>query len=659
MPVVVTSTAQAAAALAGEQVGTLFPADGPPSRRPAVLAALRQPPARPAAARRGRGARRPRAARLAAGRRASPASPATSSPTTRSSWSGPDGVVVARGLVAYDARELPAAARPQDRRPRAGVPPRGRAPRRDGAGRAAGPAAERLRGVTIRPIRELGDPVLRTPADEVRAFDGWLAALVRDLVETVDHPGRAGLAAPQIGVSVRAFSYNIDGVIGHMVNPVIVELSEETQDGDEGCLSVPGIWAPTVRAMHAVVEGFDVDGKPLRLEGDGPDGALPAARGRPPRRQGLPRPADRRRPQVRPAARCAPLTMLPRPVTLAGDARHPRAAARRPPRRARRGRVRRPALGALVHLRAVPGDDAGGHRGQARPRRGGRCRSPSGAPTPARWSGMTTLPERRGRGAAAGDRCHLDRRARRSGTGVNAESKLLLLTHAFEVLGCLAVEFRTHWHNQQSRTAIAAAGRQAGRRAAQPPADCRTARCATRSSSRSSTPSGPPSATGSGTALAQAHRRLAKPCSPGSGLAAYPRDPRVRRRRPAADRCRRAACAGGRPGAAHPAHRRQGRRARRDGRRAGRAHRRGAGRQRRRRRGRRRRRHARSRCSTGCGWTPAASPASPTRCAQLVALPDPVGDVVRGSRLPNGLQLRQVRVPLGRGRASSTRPAPT
>jgi peptide deformylase len=123
--------------------------------------------------------------------------------------------------------------------------------------------------VTIRPIRELGDPVLRTPADEVRAFDKELAALVRDLEETVDHPGRAGLAAPQIGVSARVFSYNIDGVIGHLVNPKVAELSDEVQDGDEGCLSVPGIWAPTVRAMHAVVEGFDVHGEPLRLEGDG------------------------------------------------------------------------------------------------------------------------------------------------------------------------------------------------------------------------------------------------------------------------------------------------------------------------------------------------------------------------------------------------------
>ena len=123
--------------------------------------------------------------------------------------------------------------------------------------------------MTIRPIRELGDPVLRTPSDEVTTFDGWLATLVRDLEETVDNPGRAGVAAPQIGVSARVFSYNIDGVIGHMVNPVIVERSEEIQDGDEGCLSVPGIWAPTVRAMHVVAEGFDVDGKPLRLEGSG------------------------------------------------------------------------------------------------------------------------------------------------------------------------------------------------------------------------------------------------------------------------------------------------------------------------------------------------------------------------------------------------------
>ena len=123
--------------------------------------------------------------------------------------------------------------------------------------------------MTVRPIREFGDPVLRTPSDEVRAFDRELAALVRDLEETVELPGRAGVAAPQIGVSARVFSYNVDGRIGHMVNPRIVSRSEETQDGDEGCLSVPGIYAPTVRAMHCVAEGVDVHGEPLRIEGSG------------------------------------------------------------------------------------------------------------------------------------------------------------------------------------------------------------------------------------------------------------------------------------------------------------------------------------------------------------------------------------------------------
>ena len=123
--------------------------------------------------------------------------------------------------------------------------------------------------MTVRPIRLYGDPVLRTECDPVTSFDRELRELVADLEETVRVPGRAGVAAPQIGVSARVFSYNIDGVIGHLVNPVIVQRSEEVQDGDEGCLSVPGIWAPTVRAMHCVADGFDVRGEPVRLEGSG------------------------------------------------------------------------------------------------------------------------------------------------------------------------------------------------------------------------------------------------------------------------------------------------------------------------------------------------------------------------------------------------------
>ena len=123
--------------------------------------------------------------------------------------------------------------------------------------------------MTVRPIRIFGDPVLRTEADPVVSFDRELRQLVTDLEDTVREPGRAGVAAPQIGVGLRVFSYNVDGDIGHLVNPVITERSEETQDDDEGCLSIPGLYAPTVRALHCAAEGFDVHGEPLRIEGSG------------------------------------------------------------------------------------------------------------------------------------------------------------------------------------------------------------------------------------------------------------------------------------------------------------------------------------------------------------------------------------------------------
>ena len=94
-----------------------------------------------------------------------------------------------------------------------------------------------------RPIRLFGDPVLRTPCDAVDAFDDVLIRLVADLEETVSAPGRAGLAANQIGVSRRVFAYNIDGQVGHLVNPVI-ETTEGEQEDEEGCLSIPGLWYP-------------------------------------------------------------------------------------------------------------------------------------------------------------------------------------------------------------------------------------------------------------------------------------------------------------------------------------------------------------------------------------------------------------------------------
>jgi peptide deformylase len=122
--------------------------------------------------------------------------------------------------------------------------------------------------MAMREIRVIPDPVLRTPCAEITEIDAGVRALVEDLLQTVDDEGRAGLAANQIGVSLRAFSWNIDDELGYVLNPRIVELSEdEFQDGDEGCLSVPNLWFPTTRAWYARVEGTDLDGKKVVVEG--------------------------------------------------------------------------------------------------------------------------------------------------------------------------------------------------------------------------------------------------------------------------------------------------------------------------------------------------------------------------------------------------------
>ncbi len=123
--------------------------------------------------------------------------------------------------------------------------------------------------MSVRAIRQIGDPVLRTPCDLVGNYDDRLRALVADLEDSVNAPGRAGLAAPQIGVGLRVFAYNIDGKIGHLINPRLVERSEDTDIQDEGCLSVPGVWFPTVRSTYAEAEGVDQYGQPLTLSGYG------------------------------------------------------------------------------------------------------------------------------------------------------------------------------------------------------------------------------------------------------------------------------------------------------------------------------------------------------------------------------------------------------
>ncbi len=120
--------------------------------------------------------------------------------------------------------------------------------------------------VSIQPIRLFGDPILRTPAAPVVDFDKELRALVTDLIETMcDAPG-SGLAAPQIGVGLRVFTYHVDGVLGHLVNAQLT-LSGDTQHGAEGCLSIPGLEFDCTRSAQVRAVGQDMHGEPLVVEG--------------------------------------------------------------------------------------------------------------------------------------------------------------------------------------------------------------------------------------------------------------------------------------------------------------------------------------------------------------------------------------------------------
>jgi peptide deformylase len=122
--------------------------------------------------------------------------------------------------------------------------------------------------MTVRRLRYLGDPVLRTASDEVTRFDDALASLIDDLLDTVQVPGRAGLAANQIGSGLAAFSYHLDGQLGYVINPRIVGLTGEAVD-HEACLSIPGVTVVRRRAATAVVSGVDLDRRPVTVAGSG------------------------------------------------------------------------------------------------------------------------------------------------------------------------------------------------------------------------------------------------------------------------------------------------------------------------------------------------------------------------------------------------------
>ena len=126
--------------------------------------------------------------------------------------------------------------------------------------------------MAVREVRLLGDPVLRQKAAPVAAVTDAVRALIADMFETMYAEDGVGLAAPQIGVSERVIVIDPrqdDAVPLALVNPSIVEASEETERAEEGCLSLPGLNDIVERSAHVIVEGLDREGAPTRIEANG------------------------------------------------------------------------------------------------------------------------------------------------------------------------------------------------------------------------------------------------------------------------------------------------------------------------------------------------------------------------------------------------------
>lgn len=123
--------------------------------------------------------------------------------------------------------------------------------------------------MAVRSIRLYGDPVLFNPSAAVMTIDDGVRALIADLCDTTREPGRAGVAACQIGVGVRAFSVNVGGVVSYLINPEIVEVDGDLREVEEGCLSVPELFFPTPRYSYAKARGINLDGETVELEGEG------------------------------------------------------------------------------------------------------------------------------------------------------------------------------------------------------------------------------------------------------------------------------------------------------------------------------------------------------------------------------------------------------
>lgn len=123
--------------------------------------------------------------------------------------------------------------------------------------------------MSILPIRTMGDPVLRENCRPVERFDASLRKIVEDMFETMYAAPGVGLAANQVGIAMRFFVYDDgEGNKGFVANPVVSDMDGE-QASDEGCLSIPGPFYPTVRASEVSIAGVDLDGQPITMRGGG------------------------------------------------------------------------------------------------------------------------------------------------------------------------------------------------------------------------------------------------------------------------------------------------------------------------------------------------------------------------------------------------------
>ncbi len=123
--------------------------------------------------------------------------------------------------------------------------------------------------MSVREIVQMGHPVLRQRAKKIHRVDASIHRLVDDLVDTVHAANGAGLAAPQIGVPLRAIVTNVDDALQIVLNPEIVKESEAVEEGEEGCLSIRGWYGPVKRKERVTIRGLSLMGKPMKLKAEG------------------------------------------------------------------------------------------------------------------------------------------------------------------------------------------------------------------------------------------------------------------------------------------------------------------------------------------------------------------------------------------------------